>query len=147
MQLKIKFENMKKQFLIILFIGIANFCFGQQLIKGNLIGIHTINVTLKPNVTMDDFKTFFVTKVLPEYEKAWVGLRGYLVRSFKNKNSFAILWLFESEAARNKYFTADGKANELEKLNHEKVKPIEEELKKYGTYTVSYKDDDDWVVQ
>src|SRR5260221_1074602 len=106
---------MKKQLLLIVAVLlIANVAFGQGLKKGNLIGIHRIKVvTLKPNVTMGQFETFYVGKVLPEYEKAWVGLKGYLLRSFKDKNSFAIVWLFESEAARNKYFTADDKANEL----------------------------------
>ena len=138
---------MKKLLITVAIILMANLSFAQGLQKGNLFGLHLITVTLKPNVTMDEFKTFFVSNVLPEYEKAWIGLKGYLVRSFKSKNSFAIIWLFESEVARNKYFTADDKPNELEKAAYEKVKPIEEELKKYGTYTVSYKDNDDWVVQ
>ena len=137
----------KKQIIIIAITLMANFSFGQGLQKGNLFGLHLTTVNLKPNVTIDEFKTFFVTKVIPEYEKAWIGLKGYLVKSFKRENSFAIIWLFESEAARNKYFTADDKPNELEKAAYEKVKPIEEELKKYGTYTIAYKDEDDWVVQ
>jgi hypothetical protein len=137
----------KKQIIIIAITLMANFSFGQGLQKGNLLGLHLATVNLKQNVTIDEFKTFFVSKVIPEYEKAWIGLKGYLVKSFKHENSFAIIWLFESEAARNKYFTADDKPNELEKAAYEKVKPIEEELKKYGTYTIAYKDEDDWVVQ
>ncbi|MEP7074747.1 MAG: hypothetical protein ABI878_02970 [Acidobacteriota bacterium] len=140
---------MKKRLLLIAAVLlIANVAFGQGLKKGNLIGIHRINViTLKPNVTMDQFETFYAGQVLPEYEKAWVGLKGYLLRPFKDKNSFAIVWLFESEAARNRYFTAEDKASGLEIAAREKVKLIEEELKKYSTYSVDYKNDDDWVVR
>jgi hypothetical protein len=139
---------MRKHLLLVaVILLIASAGFGQGLKKGNLIGIHKITVTLKPNVTIDQFEKFYVDKVLPEYEKAWVGLKGYLLRSFRDKNSFAIVWLFESEAARNKYFTADDKANEFERAAYQKVKPIEEELKKYGIYTVDYKNDDDWVVR
>src|SRR5258708_5274398 len=107
---------MKKRLLLVsAILLIANATFGQGLKKGNLIGIHKIKViTLKPNVTMEQFETFYVDKVMPEYEKAWVGLKGYLLQSFRYKNSFAIVWLFESKAARNRYFTADDKANELE---------------------------------
>jgi hypothetical protein len=119
----------------------------QGLQKGNLFGVHTITVDLKPGVTIEQFRDFFVGKVLPEYEKQWVGLRGYLVKSFKVKNQFAIVWLFESEAARNRYFTPDDKPNALEKAAYEGVKPIEEALKQFGTYTVKYTDADDWVVQ
>jgi hypothetical protein len=138
---------MKKQILIVAITLMANFSFGQRLQKGNLFGLHTITVNLNPNVTLDEFKTFFVRKVIPEYEKHWTGLKGYLVKSVRGeyKNSFAIVWLFETEAARDKYFNADGSPNELEKSAFEKVKPSEEELKKYGTYTIKYMDD--WVVQ
>jgi hypothetical protein len=133
--------------LIVSILLITTAGFGQGLKKGNLVGIHRITVSLKRNVTLEQFERFYVDKVLPEYEKAWVGLNAYLLRSFRDKNSFAVVWLFESEAARNKYFTADDKANDLERAAYEKVKPIEEELKKYGTYTVDYKNDDDWVVR
>jgi hypothetical protein len=127
---------------------VANLSYGQGLETKNLFGLHVITVNLKPNVTMDEFKTFFVSDVIPEYEKHWPGLRGYLVRSARGeyKDRFAIVWLFKTEADRDKYFTADGKPNELEKAALEKVKPIEATLSnKYGTYTIKYMDD--WVVQ
>ena len=138
---------MKIKFLTVVFIFLTQISFAQRLKKGTLFGVHTISVELKPGVTMDEFKTFFVSKVIPEYEKHWIGLHGYMMQSFKDSNSLAIVWQFESVQARNKYFTADGKSNDLEKSNQEKVKPIEKELEKYGTYTVHYKDTDDWVVQ
>jgi hypothetical protein len=133
--------------IILPMILTASLCFGQGLQRGNLFGVHVITVNLKPHATLDEFKTFFVDNVIPEYEKAWVGLRGYLVRSVRGeyKTSFAIVWLFTTEAARDRYFTADGKPNDLEKAAFERVRPIEEALKKYGTYTVKYKDD--WLVQ
>ena len=117
---------------------------------GNLFGIHLMTVTLKPGVRMEQFQGFFVAKVLPEYEKQWPEIKGYLLKSFspKSKNSFAVVWLFKSVAARNKYFTPGGKANALELKAREGVKPIEAELKaKFGSYTVKYTDEDDWVVQ
>jgi hypothetical protein len=125
----------------------ATVCSGEGLEKGNLFGVHVITVRLRPHVTLDQFKDFFVTRVLPEYEKQWVGLKGYLVKSRRGeyKNRFAIVWLFTSEAARNRYFTADDKPNALEKAAYKGVGPIEEELKQYGTYTIAYKDD--WIVQ
>ena|SRR5882724_7781764 len=140
---------MKKLIFFLIIACMAGNSFGQGLKKGNLIGLHEMTVKLNPNVTMEQFTAFYVNHVLPEYEKAWTGLKGYLVRSFSSKhpNSFAIIWLFESEAARNKYFTSNGKSNALELANRKKVEPIEAELKKYGTYTATYKDTDDWVVQ
>jgi hypothetical protein len=126
-------------------------CAGQAfpgLQRGQLFGVHVITVTLKPNATLDQFKQVFVGQVIPEYEKQWVGLRGYLVQSVRGpaKNRLAIVWLFESEAARDRYFTPDDKPNDLEKAALAAIKPIEESLlQPYGTYTVTYLDD--WVVQ
>lgn len=117
--------------------------------KGNLFGVHVIKVDLRSNVKLEEFRAFFVKEVVPEYEKHWDGLHGHLVKSARGnyKNSFAIVWLFETEAARDKYFQTDDKdkPNELEKAALEKVKPIEESLKRLGTYTIKYMDD--WVVQ
>ena len=137
---------------IVLIVGLlaASPSWGQGLEPGNLLGIPMVTVTLKPGATMDEFKNFYVHQVLPEYEKNWPGLKGYFLKSFASdsKNKFAIIWLFKTEADRNRNFDADGKANELEKAALEKVKPIEEKLKKmYGTYTVEYTREDDWVVQ
>ena len=115
---------------------------------GNLFGIHVMAVKLKPGIGMAQFQDFFVHKVLPEYEKQWPEIHGYLLKSFKQSDRFAVVWQFDSVAARNKYFTADGKANALELKAREGVKPIEAELKaRFGDYTVTYTDGDDWVVQ
>ena len=128
-------------------VSAANSAVGQTLHKETLLGLHLITVELQPNVTMDQFKTFFVKEVLPEYEKQWVGLKGYLVKSVRGeyKDRFAIIWVFDTEKARDRYFNADGSPNDLEKIAMEKVKPIEGKLTKYGTYTIKYMDD--WVVQ
>ena len=124
--------------------------YAQGLERGNLIGVHVVTVNLNPNASMEDFTKFYVEQVLPEYEKSWPGLKGYLLKSFfgDSKNKFAIVWLFKTVEDRNRNFNADGSANELEKAAREKVKPIEEKLKKmYGNYTVQYTHEDDWVVQ
>jgi hypothetical protein len=124
--------------------------YAQGLERGNLLGIHVVTVSLRPNVTMDDFKNAFVRDVLPEYEKNWPGLKAYLLKPFfgDSKNQLAIVWLFKTEADRNRNFDANGRANELEKAALKKIKPFEERLKqRYGTYTVKYTREDDWVVQ
>lgn len=136
--------------VIVTFLLSSLSSWAQGLERGNLIGVHVVTVDLKPNVTMDEFTKFYVHEVLPEYEKNWPGLKGYLLKSFFRdaQNKFAIVWLFKTEADRNRNFDANDRANELEKAALEKVKPIEEKLKKmYGSYTVKYTHEDDWVVQ
>ncbi len=136
---------MKKLILIAALIIAANFSFGQKLQKGNLMGLHIMTARLKPNVKMEQFKTFFISKVIPAYEEQF-HVKGYLVKCIRgvNKNSFGIVWLFETEQARNKFFNTDETKNELGKTAMEKINITENELKKLGTYTTKYTD---WVVQ
>src|ERR1700754_382331 len=107
---------MKNILFFLATILISQLAFSQELKKNTLFGAHILTIQLKPNATMEQFKTFFVNKVLPEYEKHWEGLKGYLVRSARGeyKNRFAIVWMFKTEAIRNKYFNADDTPNNLE---------------------------------
>jgi hypothetical protein len=125
-------------------------CQARGLERGNLIGVHVVTVDLKPGVSMEDFTKFYVEHVLLEYEKSWPGLEGYLLKSFfsDSKNKFAVVWLFNTVEDRNRNFNADGTANQLERAAQARVKPIEDKLKEmYGSYTVEYTHEDDWVVQ
>ena len=137
---------MKKLLLIGALILAANFSFGQSLQKGNLLGLHIMTVNLNSGATMDQFQTFFISKVIPEYEKQFQGVKGYLVKAVRgeNNNSFGIVWLFDTEQSRDKYFGADGNPNDLGKSAIEKVSGIEKELEKLGTYTTKFTD---WVIQ
>src|SRR5438034_8338539 len=83
----------KKLMLAAWIAVVSTLSFAQGLEPGNLIGVHVATVTLNPNATMDDFTKFYVEQVLPEYEKAWPGLKGYLLKSFfrDSKNKFAIV--------------------------------------------------------
>lgn len=100
---------MKKLILVAALTLAAAYSFGQTLKNGNLLGMHIMTVELKPDATMDQFKTFFITRVIPAYEKEFKGVKGYLVKGVRgeNNNSFGTIWLFESEQARNKYFGTD----------------------------------------
>ena len=138
---------MKYLMLTLLSVSVALWGSAQSLQRDNLLGLHPIEVELKPGVTMEEFKTFFTNEVLPEYEKHWIGLKGHLVQSARGtyKDKLAILWVFATEPTRDHYFDENG-PNQLELEALDKVKPIEEKLKEhYGSYTITYQDD--WVVQ
>ena len=55
---------------LLLFAGVA---FGQTLTKGSVIGVHNYNITLQPDVTMNQFMEFWTNNVIPEFEKVWPG--------------------------------------------------------------------------
>jgi hypothetical protein len=134
----------------VLLLAAVTSALGQGLEKGNLVGVHVVTARLKPGVTLDEFAKAYVRDVIPEYEKAWPGLKAYVMRSFfkDSKNQLAIVWLFETVEDRNRNFDAQGRRNELEYAALAKVKPFEDRFKaQYGDYTVAYKREDDWVVQ
>jgi hypothetical protein len=137
---------MKKLFLIAAVILIAGITYGQSLQKGNLVGTHTITVSLKPGVTMEKYTDFFKTKVIPEMEKNMPNWKFYLVKGLRgeNINSFGFIIIVKSVQDRDKYYNADGSDNELGKSTNVKFKPVTDELEKLGTYTSKYTD---WIVQ
>ena len=139
---------MKKLILTSALILLVGFTFGQTLQKVNLVGLHVMTINLDPDVTMNQFKDFFTNKVIPEWEKHFAGAKLYFLKGIRgeNENSFGIIFTFESEKDRNKYWKADegGNFTELGEAANEKLTPINEELNKLGTWTTKYTD---WVVQ
>ena len=57
-------------FAMILLNSVA---FGQELKKGNLVGVHTMDVKLEPGVTIEQFTDFYISKVIPLFEKNRTG--------------------------------------------------------------------------
>ena len=137
---------MKKLILTAALILVVGTTFGQTFQKGNLVGFHVMTINLDPDVTMNQFMDFFTNKVGPEFEKNFPGIKTYIAKGIRgeNKNSFGLIYLFETEEIRNKYFNEDGTFTELGNSAFEKIQPISEELSKLGTYTTIYTD---WVIQ
>jgi hypothetical protein len=137
---------MKKIALIsalLLFVGLT---YGQGIVKGNLIGTHTMTITLKEGVTMDKFVKFFNSKYKPEAEKNIPGCKIYLVKAVRGENpdSYGMIIVFKNAKERDKYFNPDGTSTKLGKGVEEKLKKVTEEMDKLGTYTTKYTD---WIVQ
>lgn len=135
---------MKNLILTAALLLVASITFGQQ--KANLVGIHALTITLDPDVTMNQFKAFVIDKWIPEFEKNTEGLKLFLLKGIRgeNNNSLGLLYVFESEEARNKYFNDDGSPSELGKSGNEKMEPVNKELEKLGTFTSKYTD---WIIQ
>jgi hypothetical protein len=137
---------MKKVVLLSTVVLWAGIAFGQSLQKGNLVGLHVWNLTLNPDVTMNQYKDMFVNSVIPEFQKNYPDAKMYLAKGIRGEstNSFAVIFVFETEKARDKYFNADGSVNDAGKAAEEEMKPTMDKLNKLGTSTSKYTD---WVVQ
>ena len=137
---------MRRSLVIIVLILIAGVTFGQTLQKGNLIGVHSLTITLQPDVTMDQYMDFFTNKYIPKYQESFPGLKLQVLKGDRgeNENNLGLLFLFESVEARDKYWpTMDG-PSELAEQGFVKLTPMWEELAKLGTWTSVHTD---WVVQ
>jgi len=135
---------MKKLIVSTVFILFSGFTFSQTLEKGNLIGMHVMTINLDQDVTMNQFLDFFSSKLIPEINK-WEGWKAYLAKGIRgeNENSFGIIYVIESEDARNKYYNEDGSMNELGISFQKEIQPIFDELNKLGTWNTKYTD---WMV-
>jgi hypothetical protein len=136
---------MKKLILFSAMILMAELAFSQSLQKGNLVGTHVMTVDLQPGVTLDKFIEFYKSKVMPEYEKNFPGMKAYLIKSLRgeNKDSFGGFMVFKSEADRDRYFKPEGGYTEVGNAAYAKLKPVLDELAKLGTMSSKY---NDWLV-
>ena len=127
---------------LLLFAGVA---FGQTLKKGSVIGVHAYNITLQPDVTMNQFVEFWTNKMIPEMEKVWPGAKEIVMKGDRgeHKYKFATITYFESVEQRDKLFPTEGDPNDAP--IPELLVPIFEEL---GKYILSYEDEyTDYVIQ
>jgi hypothetical protein len=136
---------MKKLIIIVVFAAITKFSFAQQLQKGNLVGVHVMTVTLKPGVTIEQVENFYTQKLIPAYENAFEGAKGYLIKARRgeNENKLGLIWWFETEQDRDKYFTSDG-FTEAGNAAMAKIEDTDKERDKLATETDTYTD---WVLQ
>jgi hypothetical protein len=139
---------MKKLFILIIFTSLVEISCGQKLPKGSLLSIKIMEIQLVQGKSLEEFKNFYTSSVIPVYEKRFKGLKIYVLKSARGqfKNELAGIWIFKSEAMRNKYFTDDGKITDAGKEAMQSVKDIREEMNaNYGKWTGN--ELDDWIVQ
>jgi hypothetical protein len=128
---------------LLLFAGLAS---GQMLQQGNLIGIHVVTVDLKAGATMDQFIEFFNETAKPAWENADQEMKIFPLKAIRgeNENAFGMLVQYKNEAARDKYYNADGSSTDFGMKFQEKIAPVSAEMEKLGTWTSTYTD---WIIQ
>jgi hypothetical protein len=120
--------------------------FSQSLKKGNVVGLHVTAITLKPGRSMDDFKEFYLRKVIPAFEKQYPDVKHYLIRGLRgeSENTLGTIYFFQSDNIRSRYFNTDGTRTPLGEQKHASMKSIEDELDEWATITREYTD---WVIE
>ncbi len=140
---------MKKAFVT---LGCALICaisISQTLQKGTLIGLHMFTPKLKDGVTMQDYTNFINSKAVPAYESAFPEIKMYLIRSLRGQDSssLGVIYMFKTEADRNKYFGYSGQLTELGKAAVAKLSDIGKEFEKYDAASNEPDKYNDWLIE
>lgn len=136
---------MKKFLLIAVFVLSAGITYGQTLQKGTVLGFHNGTFVPDPDVTLNQCITFIRDKYFTAYEKNFPGIKCFVLKGIRGENAdcLSLLVLFPSDEVRNKYWKQEGELTELGKAAEEKMKPVYEEMNKYGKLIDRYTD---WLV-
>lgn len=139
-------KNSTVSIITVMLMLLFHIGYTQSLQKGNLLGLHYGHVNLNPDVTMNQFKSFYMSAVVPDVEKNMPGVKVIVAKGLRgeNENAFAVMYLFDSEATRNKYFNTEGAPTEAGKVAIEKTQASADKLSKMGTITTKYTD---WLIQ
>lgn len=140
---------MKKLSLLIVLILFSGITFSQTLEKGNVLGIHTSEVILQPDVTYNQYKEFLLNQLFPKFEEAYMGdVKLYLIEGIKgeNVNNYGWVFLFKSPEALKKWVSEEGGINEsLSDEFWETVSDVMNEQNKYvKVFETSFTD---WIIQ
>lgn len=140
---------MKKVSILLAIALLGNCSFAQTIHKGSLLGLHISTPDLKEGVTMEAYTKFFTIKVIPAYDKAFPGMKTYLIKSLRGKDSssLGLLFMFNSESARNKYFNNDGTMTKLGNAANAKLSSIGKEENKFVTSSNLPDKYNDWLVE
>jgi hypothetical protein len=140
---------MKKTSVLFAFALLCIFSFGQTLHKGNLLGLHTYTPSLKPGVTLEDYKKFYMSTVIPQFQKAFPDIKLVLISSVRGQDSssLGVIYFFASEAVRNKYFNNEGNPTEAFNTANAKLNALNTEMEKYETPSQGVDKYNDWLVE
>ena len=141
----------KTSFLLCLFLAFSISQLSAQTFKrGAVVAVGVHEMTLNPDVSMNQFIDFYNNKYVPELDKNWPGIKTYLMIGDRgeNKNKLGMILIFESVAVRDKYYPVEDEEtlSDAVKAANEKMKVMDAEMSKYvisGTRTTYT----DWIIK
>jgi hypothetical protein len=117
---------------------------------GAVVILNTGSTTLKPEVSLNQFRDFYINKYAPEIQKYMPEMKVYLLRGDRGekKNQIAELWVFDSVAGRDKYWPKENDTNTSPAMKEAvtKLEAIGQEYEKYVN-TGGNRVFTDWIVK
>ena len=130
---------MKKIIIVSALVLFAGTVFSQCLKKGSFIGVQAFNIELGPGVTLDQYLKFTMKTFIPEAEKAFPGMKVFLMEGGVDlssmeelENAYSLVYYFESERVQGNYFDKEGNLTEEGTAAMEMLEPTFEQYEKLG---------------
>ncbi len=103
----------------------------------------------KAGFTVNQVLDFYRDKWIPEREKAFGGFNIHVGKGLRGdvENKIFLLFIFDSEGARNKYFKPEGGYHELNELGikaWQQGQAVQDELERMATLETQWAD---WVLR
>jgi hypothetical protein len=134
---------------LLLGIGLTQLS-AQTLKKGTVLAVGSFaTIVLNPDVTMNQYIDWINKRYIPEFEKAYPGIKLFLMTGDRGEKKYQIgvLWYFESLAVRDKYWPTDTTETAAAKTAGEKLtKEISAEVSKY-VIGASERIFTDWIIK
>jgi hypothetical protein len=137
---------MKRIIVISVLVLIAGAAIGQTLKKGSILALRSYEIVLQPDATMNQFLDFWQNKYIPAEEKAWPGMKVFILKGDRGAHAQELgeLVFFDSKESRDKLWPVEGEAGPYDEASTEFFAPIMEEGSKLvadskAVYT-------DWIV-
>lgn len=128
--------------VFLLFSGVAG---GQALRKGSVIEFSEISVTLQPGASLESFCDILCYQLAPAIARAFPGTEVYFAKGDRGnaENKVGAIWVFESEAARNRYFENGGKLTPEGQQAYDQLAEVTREIEKLGDAS---RVSEEWIV-
>lgn len=122
------------------------FAGGHNLQPGHILGIHTLEITLKEDVTFSDFENFYKGTYIPAFERSFPGIQLYFLEGERGLSTgkYGELYFARSKAERDYFEPGPGVLSEEGIESFERLRPIQEKLDDMVEFKRVYAD---WIVQ
>lgn len=116
-----------------------------NLESGNLFGLHSYEISLKENVTPDQFEKYYNDKYIPALEESMPGVKLYLLKGERGEyeGKYGAVIYFKSLEERDMWIPEPGSMSEEGKKAMERLQPYTDKLNEMMTNKSKYTD---WIV-
>jgi hypothetical protein len=137
----------KLVFITALFL-LTGIAFSQTLHKGAVIVTSSYTITLKPDVTMNQYLDFYINKYIPAVEENFPGMKIFVLIGDRGDEKFQMgeIMYFESQELRDKYWpTEESEGSDVALAAQKKLETFGPEFSKYIAKTKQTKTD--WIIK